>query len=230
MNKENLEKIFSDDLGSSYFPLLAEEYLKDKDYARAKKVCNVGLLLNPNNNDGKFILAKLEMIQGNGKVATELLKDIIASDNLYINAMRMLVMHYNSKGTNQVEMVKLLHNILDLVPDDEYANEILKSAKKAAKKKTKKTKAKPPKQKVAKSKKQSAAKPKAKKIKSEPENIDINIDSKMATLTFVDILIRQKQYGQATKVLKLVSKNKSIARSSIKQRETKIKKELSKES
>ena len=54
MNKENLEKIFSDDLGSSYFPLLAEEYLKDKDYARAKKVCNVGLLLNPNNNDGKF--------------------------------------------------------------------------------------------------------------------------------------------------------------------------------
>ena len=72
-----------------------------------------------------------------------------------------------------------------------------------------KTKTKSPKQKVTKSKKQSAAKPKAKKIKSEPENIDIIIDSKMATLTFVDILIRQKQYGQATKVLKLVSKNKS---------------------
>ena len=192
----------------------------------------MGLLLNPNNNDGKFILAKLEMIQGNGKVATELLKDIIASDNLYINAMRMLVMHYNSQGTNQVEMVRLLHNILDLVPDDEYANEILKSAKKAAKRKTKTTKVKSSKKKVAKSKKssKSKSKPKVNKIKSESENIDINIDSKMATLTFVDILIRQKQYGQATKVLKLVAKNKSIARSSIKQRETKIKKELSKES
>ena len=58
MNKENLEKIFNDDLGSSYFPQLAEEYIKDGDYARAKKVCNVGLLLNPSNNDGKFIIQR----------------------------------------------------------------------------------------------------------------------------------------------------------------------------
>ena len=64
MNKENLEKIFNDDLGSSYFPQLAEEYIKEGDYELAKKVCNVGLLLNPNNNDGKFILAKVEMIDG----------------------------------------------------------------------------------------------------------------------------------------------------------------------
>ena len=49
MNKENLEKIFNDDLGSSYFPQLAEEYIKEGDYELAKKVCNVGLLLNPNN-------------------------------------------------------------------------------------------------------------------------------------------------------------------------------------
>ena len=227
MNKENLEKIFNDDLGTSYFPLLAEEYIKDKDYMRAKKVCNVGLLLNPNNNDGKFILAKLEMIEGNGRVAVNLLKDIIKSDNLYINAMRMLVMHYNSKGTNQVEMIKLIHNILDLIPDDEYANEILKSAKKTSKKKVKTTSTKRKPQPKKKTKKESTLK--NKRMKSEPENIDINIDSKMATLTFVDILIKQKQYAQAKNVLKLVSKNKSIARSSIKQREIKIKKELSKE-
>ena len=227
MNKENLEKIFNDDLGTSYFPLLAEEYIKDKDYMRAKKVCNVGLLLNPSNNDGKFILAKLEMIEGNGRVAVDLLKDIIKSDNLYINAMRMLVMHYNSKGTNQVEMIKLIHNILDLIPDDEYANEILKSAKKASKKKVKTTSTKRKPQPKKKTKKESTLK--NKRTKGKPENIDINIDSKMATLTFVDILIKQKQYAQAKNVLKLVSKNKSIARSSIKQREIKIKKELSKE-
>ena len=59
MNKENLEKVFNDDLGSSYFPQLAEEYIKEGDYKLAKKVCNVGLLLNPSNNDGKFLLAKI---------------------------------------------------------------------------------------------------------------------------------------------------------------------------
>ena len=58
MNKENLEKIFSEDLGTSFFPQLAEEYIKEGDYELAKKVCNVGLLLNPQNNDGKYILAK----------------------------------------------------------------------------------------------------------------------------------------------------------------------------
>ena len=98
MNKDNLEKIFNDDLGSSYFPELAEVYIKDGDYARAKKVCNIGLLLNPSNNDGKFILAKIEMIKGNGKVAETLLKEVLSDDSLYINAMRLLVMHYNSKS------------------------------------------------------------------------------------------------------------------------------------
>ena len=80
MNKENLEKIFNDDLGSSYFPQLAEEYIKEGDYKLAKKVCNVGLLLNPSNNDGKFILAKIEMISGSGKVAEGLLKEILSED------------------------------------------------------------------------------------------------------------------------------------------------------
>ena len=53
MNKENLEKIFSEDLGTSFFPQLAEEYIKEGDYELAKKVCNVGLLLNPHNNEYK---------------------------------------------------------------------------------------------------------------------------------------------------------------------------------
>ena len=232
MNKENLEKIFSDDLGSSYFPLLAEEYIRDKDYSRAKKVCNIGLLLNPNNNDGKFVLAKLEMIQGSSKTAVELLKDIVDSDHLYINAMRMLVMHYSSRGTNQVEMINLLHNIIEFIPNDEYANEILKTARKPIKKKKVKANAKQiPIKKVKKSTKKPSRSKKGKKIeaKGKAENLNINIDSKMATLTFVDILIKQKQYTQAENVLKIVSKNKSIARSSIKQRAGKIKKELSKE-
>ena len=223
MNKDNLEKIFNDDLGSSYFPQLAEEYIKEGDYELAHKVCNVGLLLNPSNNDGKFILAKIEMINGSGKVAEDLLKEILSEDSLYVNAMRLLVMHYNSKSIKQVEMIKMVHKILDLLPNDEFASEILKSSKKIKKSVIKGT---------FKKTKNKNTKPKIKRIQkvaSKPENNKIKIDPKMATLTFVDILIRQKQFEQAGNVLKMVAKNKAIARTSIQQRDTKIKREMAKE-
>ena len=223
MNKENLEKTFNDDLGSSCFPQLAEEYIKDGDYNRAKKVCNVGLLLNPHNNDGKFMLAKIEMISGNGKVAEELLKTVLSNDSLYVNAMRLLVMHYSSQSIKQVQMMRLVHKILDLLPNDEYALEILKASKKT-KIPVKKATIRGP-RKVSTVKKQ----PKSKNVAPKSENKKINIDPKMATLTFVDILIKQKQYSQASNMLRMVAKNKAITRVSIKQREGKIKKELAKE-
>jgi tetratricopeptide (TPR) repeat protein len=229
MNKENLEKIFNEDLGSSYFTQLAEVYIKDGDYKRAKKVCNIGLLINPSNNDGKFILAKIEMIRGNGKIAEELLREVLSNDSLYINAMRLLVMHYNSKCIKQVEMIRLVHQILDLLPNDEFALEILKASRKQTSKKPVKRVAnrKPTKASAVGGK--SKPKPKPKAIASKPENKKITIDPKMATLTFVDILIKQKQYSQASNVLGMVEKNKSISRTSITQRQGKIKKELAKE-
>lgn len=224
MNKENLEKIFNDDLGSSYFPQLAEEYIKDGDYARAKKVCNIGLLLNPHNNDGKFILAKIAMIKGKGKVAEQLLKEVLLEDSLYINAMRLLVMHYNAQSIKQVEMIRFVHKILGLLPNDEFASEILKASKK-----TKKSTKKP----ISRKHKKTATSTKSTtspKVTSKPENQKIDVNTKMATLTFVDILIKQKQFSQASNVLKMVAKNKPISQTSIKQREEKIKKELAKES
>ena len=63
MNKDNLEAIFNDDFGSSYFPQLAEAYLHENDYDRAEKVLEIGLLLNPDNNDGKYIKAKTPYIK-----------------------------------------------------------------------------------------------------------------------------------------------------------------------
>ena len=104
MNKENLEKIFNEDLGTSFFPQLAEEYIKEGDYELAKKVCNVGLLLNPHNNDGKYILAKIMMVDGDGKDAESILKEILSEDTLYVNALRLLVMYYNSKSIKQVNI------------------------------------------------------------------------------------------------------------------------------
>ena len=132
-------------------------------------------------------------------------------------------MHSNSQSIKQVEMIRYVHKILDLLPNDEFASEILKASKK-----TKKSTKKP----ISRKHKKTSTPTKSTtspKVVSKPENQKIDVNPKMATLTFVDILIKQKQYTQAENVLKIVSKNKSIARSSIKQRAGKIKKELSKE-
>ena len=134
MNKEKLETIFNDDLGTSYFPLLAEEYLKDEDYERALKVLDIGILLSPDNNDGKYIKAKIAMIHSDTKTAVSLLNEILNSDELYVNAMRMLVLYHQSTGTTQTSMVKVLHQILDLFPGDEFATGIIKTVKTPRKK------------------------------------------------------------------------------------------------
>ena len=227
MNKDNLEELFNDDLGTSFFPLLAEEYLKDYDYDRALQVLDIGLLLNPDNNDGKYIKAKIAMIHSDTTTAVTLLKEILDADELYINAMKMLVLHYQSTGKNQASMMKILEQILDLLPGDEFATGVMKSIKKPKKKSSAKVKSAPKKKaatkKATKKIKQSSSKPKTQKSKKS------KINPKMATLTFVDILIKQKQYTQASNVLKIVDKNKSISRASIAQRQGKIKKGLSKE-
>ena len=231
MNKEKLETIFNDDLGTAHFPLLAEEYLKDEDYKRALKVLDIGLLLSPDNNDGKYIKAKIAMIHSDFKTAVVLLKEILDTDDLYVNAMKMLALHYKSTGSNNASLAKVLNQILDLSPGDELALGMMKSinkTKKKAAKPTPKLKGKTPaRKKITTKTKKSIKKTKA-PTKSTQKKYDIN--PKMATLTFIDILIRQKQYIQAENLLKVVKKNKAISKTSIDQRQTKIKQGLSKES
>ena len=215
MDKDSLEKLFNDDLGSSYFPWLAEIYFTDGDYERAEEVCNIGLLLNPSNNDGKFILAQIAIIRNDYQTAIKLLKEIITTDDLYINAMKTLVMVYQQSGSNKVAMIKMVHQILDLMPGDEFASKVLKSSISKKKKSSRKSK---PKQII---KKRMLSPKITKKIlpKKKRTNLptkDIPIDSKMATLTFVDILIRQKQYEKANDVLDLLKKKKTISQNSIK--------------
>ena len=133
MDKENLERIFNDDLGTSYFPYLAEEYIKDGEYELAKKVCDIGMLLNPHNNDGKFVLAKISMISGDTSYSIKLLKEILDTDSLYVNAMKMLILSYQKDQKNLIQTMKLAYKILDITPDDQFANDILKSIKKDSK-------------------------------------------------------------------------------------------------
>ena len=224
MNKENLERIFNDDFGTSLFPILADMYCKEGHYDEAKKVCEVGMLLNPNNNDGKFVLAKIALIKGYNKEAISLLREIITSDSLYPNALKLLAHYYYSNNTNHRAMLKVAHQLLELVPDDDLGLEIINFVKDNPKpQKSTRMKSKPLSSKPKKSKE---IKKNVKKSTTTKQKIDIN--PKMATLTFVDILIKQEQFNQAQNVLNLVKKNKAISKASINQRQKKITKGISK--
>ena len=217
MNKEKLESIFSDDLGTSYFPILAESYVDDGEYDLALKVLDTGLLLNPDNNDGKYIKAKICMLHSDSSEGVRLLKEILESDNLYINAMKMLALHYQSTGYNQSSLEKILNKIIDLLPGDKFALDLMRSSKKSKK---------------SKSNRKSKIKPQKRTSKSEIKKItnnsstqivsNITINEKMATLTFVDILIKQKQFVQAGQLLDVISNKKTVSKESIEQRKKKI--------
>ena len=136
--------------------------------------------------------------------------------------MKMLVMVYQSSGKNKASMIKVVHQILDLLPGDEFASKILKKSLSKKKPINRKTKTKRIiKKRVVSRSATKALSPKKKKI-SKPKKSEVNIDPKMATLTFVDILIKQKQYEKANNVLNLVKKKKSISQNSIKVRIKKI--------
>ena len=77
-----LEREFTKDFGSPVFPILAAQYLKQRDFRRAEKVCRVGLEHDPYNTAGKYILAKIHLYQNQVKegeqlVAQKLLDKII---------------------------------------------------------------------------------------------------------------------------------------------------------
>ena len=57
-DKKSLENIFAQDFGSPYFPILADLYLKEGDFRRAKTVCEVGLRYNSENRQNHFNLYK----------------------------------------------------------------------------------------------------------------------------------------------------------------------------
>ena len=222
MNKENLERIFNDDFGTSLFPILANMYFNDGEYEEARKVCDVGMILNPNNNDGKFVLAKIALLEGYNAQAVNLLKEIIASDSMYPNALKTLLHYYHSSNKNQRAMLKVAHQLLELVPDDDLAMEIINTVKVKKPSNTLNIN----KKRKAKRKKINKKKTDKKEVVPENNNQNMKINPKMATLTFVDILIQQKQFEQAQIVLNLVKKNEKISKSSIATRQKRIEKAI----
>ena len=60
--KSELESLFANDFACPMFPILSEIYLKENDFSRARKVCELGLKSDATNIDGIYMLAKIDIL------------------------------------------------------------------------------------------------------------------------------------------------------------------------
>ena len=192
-----LEHHFADHFDSPVFPVLANIYFENGDMPRARKVCEIGLEHRPKSPEGKFILAKIELIDSNLTKAEKYLKEILETSHIHLNAMRLLVEVQTELGRSVKTIGTTVNKIVDIFSDDEESLDWLEKNKEELadsdediSTETKKT--------ISES-----HKPQNVKSLGTQEN-GLVIDSRMATMTLARVFKRQKNYSQAMAVLEIM--------------------------
>jgi len=201
-NISELEHAFAEDFGTPVFPVLANFYLKNKEMKRSRKVCELGLENSPNNSDGKFILAKLNLYENKLMNGEQLLKQVVNENPVHINGLRILIEVMRALNRSPNSIKKYIQKILYVIPDDEDSLTLLNSLNVSdnVKPKTEKPEGTSPavhNNKITAPKKET----KAKLITSPPEDLVFDVGVSMATFTMVGVLKSQKHYKQALAVL-----------------------------
>ncbi len=214
-NITELEHAFAEDFGTPYFPVLADYYLKNKDFNRAQKVCELGLKNAPQNTDGKFILSKVHLYQNKVVQGERLLKQVVDENPVHIIGLRILIEVMHSLNRSKKSIQKYVHKILDVLPEDAEALALLSDLN------TKKTVEMPvvetPTEDVPEFVKNTTDDPKvlpplkektepsepvpAKVVVAPPEEVVFDVKMNMATFTMVNVLKSQKNFRQALSVL-----------------------------
>ena len=198
-NKQALEYVFAEDFGSPYFPILAEIYLNEGDYNRAKQVCIIGLENDLNNNCGKFILAKIAIAEEKLTVAEKWLKQTVHDNPANFIALRMLIRVEFILKRSPKTLLYYINFIIKYLPNDSegkgWLNEV-KSMDGSI----------PIKQKSIKNNSN------FNNTKEEEKKINVNqynINESMATFTMVQVLKQQRSYQQALLVLDMLESKKN---------------------
>ena len=206
-DKKDLENIFAQDFGSPYFPVLADLYLQEGDTRRAKMVCEVGLKHSSINDCGKFILAKVAIVEEKFTVAEKWLKQVVKDNPANFNALRMLIrLEFNLKRSPKT-IQKYIQHILQYIPKDVecqgWLQKVTDISDQLPEKKTEKSK-----------KNTNPVSNGVPETKPRPiEKVDYNLEESMATFTMLQVLKSQKHYQQALAVLKMLeSKNMDAGR------------------
>ncbi len=207
-DKKILESLFADDFASPYYPILAELYLREDDFARARKVCEIGLDHDSHNVDGKFVFAKVALAEKKFLVAEKWLKRVVNENPAHFNALRMLIsLEFQlSRSPNTIQ--NYINRLLQFLPEDAECMKWLNNIQDLA---------------IV-----DAPPPSSVHTKTKPENnVPIQdpvpktetlykIEKAMATLTMAQVLKSQKHYQEALAVLDVLESigkdNNQIAR------------------
>ena len=195
-NQIELELYFADHFDTILFPVLADIYLNQEDYRRARKVCNIGLGYHENDAAGRFVLAKVEKAEGNLKDAEKELKHVLKYSPDNIDAAIMYCEIQTVLGRSPSRLLTSWKKVLALDPSNQIAREFIAKVEspKDENKKNKTT--------SKKAFKRSTSKKVTKKVN---ENTDsLNVSVRLATFTLVNVLKNQALFYQALEVLDLL--------------------------
>ena len=200
IDKIALEAVFAEDFSSPYYPLLANLYLQEGDLRRAKKVCEIGLVHDASNGDGKFILAKVALTENKMFFAEKWLKQVIVDNPAHFTALRMLIKLEIQLNRSPNTIKNYISLLLQYLPYDvecvQWLNEINA----------------PQSDSISKEEFSTSSNPTEEKIEGSasihnPEPIDektYKVVESMATFTMVQVLKSQQHFHQALAVLNVL--------------------------
>ena len=187
-SKKELEHKFAQDFSNITFPQLAEIYFSEYDFNRSRLVCEIGLKHVPNNFEGQYVLAKIELIEGNTIKAERILKKIFKSNKSFYKAIKLLIEVRDSLDRSKIETKKIVDELLSQSPDDIFAHQWIKDQENDLPQTTNDSK------------------------------VEIfNVNPNILSVTFYEILKSQKYYQQAYNVLNDLNNTKKIDASFYKQ-------------
>tara|TARA_B100001123_G_C15320338_1_gene1027658 strand:+ start:232 stop:852 length:621 start_codon:yes stop_codon:yes gene_type:complete len=181
-NKLKLEKKFANNFATNTFPLLAEIYLEEHDFYRARKVCEIGLDADSKNSQGKYILAKIELLEGNTIKAERLLKSTYESEPNSIKILKLLIEVRDFLKRSSQETKKLIDYLLKKLPDDVFANQWISNYKSNQ----------------------------SNISLDNNSNEAFKINSNICSITFYELLKNQKYYKTALEMLNQLKDNQKI--------------------
>jgi len=194
-NQIEIELYFADHFDTILFPVLADIYLNQEDFRRARKVCNIGLGYHKNDASGRFVLAQVEKADGNLKGAEKEIKHALKYSPDNIQAAIMLCEIQTVLGRSPSRLLTSWKKVLDLDPSNQTAKEFIEKVESESKNKSqqKNSPTKNPKKLARKTTK-----------KSSQSGESLNVSVRLATFTLVNVLKNQALFYQALEVLDLL--------------------------
>ena len=208
-NQIELELYFADHFDTILFPVLAELYLDQNDFRRARKVCDIGLKYNQNDASGLYILAKIEKSEGQLKKAEKLLETVLLLCNDHLTAAELLCEIQTVLGRATSRLLKSWKHVQSLDSTNQTANEFIAKVEKNGEEESKSIIIKKRKDfsiKTEKNETKKSVKPKLEKESVRISTIQdikdpLKVSSRLATFTLVSVLKNQGLFSQALEVL-----------------------------